>query len=333
MAKRCICCPIDHQPWAIVKEAHRRVVSRLWRWSILVALLASVVVFALPLMSGDTATTVRLTGAGAAAASSVTFEVSSQVGTGPVTDVGSPTRRAREYDDSVNLARASARLGGYGSAPRSVTGVGDDLCRVNSFVPATLVFMADGTTKPIADVRVGEIVVAADPVTGERGPRRVTDTVVGDGVKELVDIEIDGYVITATDRHPFWVDDEGRWVDAEDLRAGDVLLLASGDTVTVDAVRERTEIRRVHNLTVDGIHTYYVLAGSDPVLVHNCVQPGQAGAYDDLARASDTGDGLQIHHMPQRAQGFTSPGAGGSLVMTDAQHAGPGRSVSEEARC
>lgn len=26
----------------------------------------------------------------------------------------------------------------------------------------------------------------------------------------------------------------------------------------------------MHNLTVDGLHTYYVLAGTVPVLVHNC---------------------------------------------------------------
>lgn len=158
-------------------------------------------------------------------------------------------------------------------APPSVTGAADDLgvlCRTNSFVPATLILMADGTTQPIADFRVGDMVMATDPESGERGPRRVTDTITGDGMKDLVDVEIDGNVITATDRHPFWVDDEGRWVDAEDLNAGDVLSLADGETVTVDAVAERTEVRRVHNLTVDGIHTYFVLAGGDPVLVHNC---------------------------------------------------------------
>lgn len=90
-------------------------------------------------------------------------------------------------------------------------------CRTNSFVPATLVLMADGTTTPIADVDVGDMVMVSDPETGESGRRRVTDTIVGDGTKELVDIEIDGNVITATNRHPFWVD-EGHWVDAEDSR-------------------------------------------------------------------------------------------------------------------
>lgn len=173
------------------------------------------------------------------------------------------------------LPGAVKAVRGRASGAAPVAGAADDLamaCRTNSFVPATLVLMAGGTSKPIADVAIGDMVMATDPETGERGARRVIDTIVGDGIKELVDIEIEGDVITATDRHPFWVDDEGRWVDAEDLDRGDVLLLADGDIVKVGAVRERTEVRRVHNLTVDGIHTYYVLAGDDPVLVHNCVQ-------------------------------------------------------------
>lgn len=164
-------------------------------------------------------------------------------------------------------------------------------CRTNSFLPATLVLMEGGLKKPIADIQIGDMVMATDPETGERGSRRVTDTIVGAGVKELVDIEIDGHVVTATDRHPFWIDDVGRWVDAEDLEAGDILLLADGDTVAIDSVREYTELRRVHNLTVDGIHTYYVLAGDDPVLVHNCAREialgldrGAAGGGKALAR-------------------------------------------------
>jgi len=138
--------------------------------------------------------------------------------------------------------------------------------------------MADGTTKPIEDVQVGDLVLATDPETGEQGPRRVTDLIVGEGLKELVDVEVDGEIITATDGHPFWVDDEGRWVDADDLETGDRLLLADGTTVAVDSVRERTEVRRVHNLTVEGIHTYHVLVGDEPVLVHNCL----AGSDLDL---------------------------------------------------
>lgn len=38
-------------------------------------------------------------------------------------------------------------------------------CEPNSFVPGTGVLMADGTTKPIKDVRVGDQVLSADPET------------------------------------------------------------------------------------------------------------------------------------------------------------------------
>lgn len=99
----------------------------------------------------------------------------------------------------------------------------------------------------------------------------MTDLIVGDGDKDRVDIVIDDDLVTATDQHPFWVDDQGRWVDAEDLRSGDLLLLADGSTTKVDQVSERSAVQRVHNLSVDGIHTYLVVAGEDEVIVHNCL--------------------------------------------------------------
>ncbi|HWL35073.1 MAG TPA: polymorphic toxin-type HINT domain-containing protein [Frankiaceae bacterium] len=144
-------------------------------------------------------------------------------------------------------------------------------CADNSFVPGTLVLLADGSTKPIEDVDIGDEVVATDPQTGETAAKPVIRLITGDGVKHLVDVEIDGEVVTATDGHPFWVDDAGRWVPAAALRAGDDVLTARGERRTVGTATLRTEVRRVHNLTVDGIHTYYVLAGDDPVLVHNCM--------------------------------------------------------------
>ncbi|WP_110945800.1 hypothetical protein [Streptomyces avicenniae] len=36
------------------------------------------------------------------------------------------------------------------------------------------------------------------------------------------------------------------------------------------AVSRSTTRATVHNLTIEGIHTYYVLAAETPVLVHNC---------------------------------------------------------------
>ncbi|MCW3840482.1 polymorphic toxin-type HINT domain-containing protein [Micromonospora yasonensis] len=146
-------------------------------------------------------------------------------------------------------------------------------CVGNSFAAGTRVLMADGSTKPIEQVRTGDQVIAEDPETGERGPREVTHLIIGQGVKHLVDVEVNGELITATDKHPFWVESAKRWVDAQDLTAGDSVRLADHRIVTIRQVRHYTQVDRVFNLTVDGIHTYFVVTGdgraADAVLVHN----------------------------------------------------------------
>ncbi|WP_433327546.1 polymorphic toxin-type HINT domain-containing protein [Spirillospora sp. CA-294931] len=147
----------------------------------------------------------------------------------------------------------------------------------NSFVPGTPVLMGDGSRKAIERVRVGDRVWAADPVTGRSGPRAVTDLISGAGRKRLVDlrIDLDGWLggrtsgLTATADHPFWLPGAGDWIDAGDLVPGDELVTAGGRTAVVVAAREYTRVQRVHNLTVSGLHTYYVGSGGRDLLVHN----------------------------------------------------------------
>ena len=52
-------------------------------------------------------------------------------------------------------------------------------------------------------------------------------------------------------------------------RPGDALSGLGGDAVVV-AVRNHVRAQVMYDLTVDDIHTYYVLAGNTSVLVHNC---------------------------------------------------------------
>lgn len=147
----------------------------------------------------------------------------------------------------------------------------------NSFTPETPVLMADGTSEPIKDVRIGQKVLASDPETGETGARAVTRLIIGEGRKNLVEVTIDTDdaagnatgTLNATDGHPFWVDNQHRWLDAKDLKAGDRLRTPEGELREVVNTRAWTESRKVYNLTVSGIHTYYVLAGHTPVLVHS----------------------------------------------------------------
>jgi RHS repeat-associated protein len=150
-------------------------------------------------------------------------------------------------------------------------------CRINSFAPGTPVLMADGSHRPIEDVRLGDKVVATDPESGLTEPRQVTALIGSDGEKALVEITVDvdgargersGTVI-ATDGHPFWVAEHGGWVEAADLTTGEWLRTPDGEMLRITAVRTWTSFLRVHNLTVEGVHTYYVRVGDQDLLVHN----------------------------------------------------------------
>lgn len=155
----------------------------------------------------------------------------------------------------------------------------------HSFVPETAVLMADGTSKPIKDIGLGDVVQASDPASGESSARAVTALISGEGEKQLVDITIAAPdrpdttgKVTATTEHPFWLADRGQWVNAGDVLPGNSLLTAAGTYVQVLAVRHWSQRQTVKNLTVEGIHTYHVLAGPAPVLVHNstCTRYGAA---------------------------------------------------------
>jgi RHS repeat-associated protein len=156
-------------------------------------------------------------------------------------------------------------------------GLVSNCVRTNSFVAGTPVLMADGSTKPIEDVQFGDEVQATDPTTGETGPRTVTDLIVGTGEKELVQVTLDTDgvagnktdVVTATGGHSFWGSDKAVWRDARDLAPGDDVRTAEGLSLEVVGTTSRTAYLTVYNLTVDGLHTYYVLAGTRPILVHN----------------------------------------------------------------
>ncbi|WP_204020893.1 LamG-like jellyroll fold domain-containing protein [Sinosporangium siamense] len=152
-------------------------------------------------------------------------------------------------------------------------------CEGNSFIPGTLVLMADGSRKPIEDIRLGDSVMAADPETGQAGPRPVTALITGEGDKTLVDITVMGEgiqgpstgteLLTATGNHPFWVPELREWLPASQLTPGMLLQTSAGTYVQISTIEKRTAKQRVHNLTVGDLHTYHVIAGDSPLLVHN----------------------------------------------------------------
>ncbi len=143
----------------------------------------------------------------------------------------------------------------------------------NSFSPDTPVLMADGTTKRIEDVQVGDQVEVTDPATGRTTAKPVTRLHLN-GDKQLATLIVvlpDGTKVDVdtTWEHPFWSRSRSSWIDAAQLVPGERLHTGGRGEVRVAAVRNFTGIEPMHNLTVADIHTYYVLAGNTPVLVHN----------------------------------------------------------------
>ncbi|MGF2212079.1 polymorphic toxin-type HINT domain-containing protein [Streptomyces albidoflavus] len=87
--------------------------------------------------------------------------------------------------------------------------------------------------------------------------------------------------LTATDGHPFWVPQLDTWIDAADLNTGQYLRTSAGTRIQITAITQRTTQATVHNLTVAGTHTYYVVARTASVLVHNC---GEAELQSELTQ-------------------------------------------------
>ncbi|BCJ52199.1 hypothetical protein Asp14428_36740 [Actinoplanes sp. NBRC 14428] len=175
-------------------------------------------------------------------------------------------------------------------------GKAKDSCETNSFVPGTKVFLADGSAKPIEDLQVGDEVLATDPETGETAAKPVEATILGTGLKDLVEITVGpGDRITATAGHPFWVESLHRWVPASKLTETDDIRISGGKDVRIKKLKRfLTFGQRVHNLTVTDIHTYYVLTGrtATAVLVHNCgertYKPG--GKHGSESRSTSRGE-------------------------------------------
>lgn len=200
---------------------------------------------------------------------------------------------------AVNVARAAgSAVRGGSKIARTASQVGERasaaLQRVrnvvrrgcNSFVPGTLVVLADGTVAPIETLEVGDLVLTRDPETGETSSQPVITPIVGTGDKHLVEIVTDAGTWTATDNHPVWVDGKG-WVNAVDLTTGDRLVGSTGGILVVRAMHDLGWLseQTVYNLSVAGTHTYYVVAGdgTHDALVHNgasdaaCPRGGAAG--------------------------------------------------------
>lgn len=185
----------------------------------------------------------------------------------------------------VALEEAYADLRATGIAASTLTRIQADMAEAvarlcgagNSFSGDTRVLLAGGGTKPISRVVAGDRILTTDPATG----RPVVETVERRLVNrdtDLADVTVGSAVLHTTQHHLFWVDGAATsWVPAGQLRTGDRLRTYRAGRAGVGGVVSFTGAQVMYDLTVGGTHTFYVMAGHTPVLVHNRSCPAWIG--------------------------------------------------------
>ncbi|HEZ5435473.1 TPA: HINT domain-containing protein [Neisseria meningitidis] len=145
-----------------------------------------------------------------------------------------------------------------------------------------MVKTADGY-KAIARIRVGDRVFAKDEASGVTGYKPVTAQY-GNPYQETIYIKVsddigNSQTLISNRIHPFYSD--GKWVKAEDLKAGNRLSSESGAEQTVQSITVKPEPLQAYNLTVADWHTYFVKgsqAETEGVWVHNACPPKRTGS-------------------------------------------------------
>ncbi|WP_344664585.1 RHS repeat-associated core domain-containing protein [Catenulispora yoronensis] len=178
----------------------------------------------------------------------------------------------------------------------------------HSFAPGTRVLMADGLTKSIEDVKAGDEIENAQPdgATEHHKVDEVHKTLTDTDFTDLTITTPSGpKIITGTQNHPYWDATTGRFTNASQLKPGDRLQSDDSTPATVAAVHNYTSAMVTYDLTIDGLHTYYVVAGGTPVLVHNC--GGEATVHLTIVNGvpdhalitvrSDSGEVLPTHQF------------------------------------
>ena len=115
------------------------------------------------------------------------------------------------------------------------------------FVAGTPVLLADGTSKAVEDIQIGDKVTAYNPDTGRNEPRQVVDAFVHHDMPTYRVVLDDDQTVTTTSEHPFMVAGQG-WTPVSELRKGDQLLRPDGTTVairSIDVARPTVEQRHV----------------------------------------------------------------------------------------
>jgi len=118
--------------------------------------------------------------------------------------------------------------------------------------------MADGSSKNVEDVRVGDLVKSYDMTKGILVSAKVTDVYHHDTAEEMTDSYlVINNKLCVTPNHPLLIN--GKWIEAGKVKTGDSLLAVTQKTISPVPIRSLKTISQsvpTYNLHVDIYHTY-----------------------------------------------------------------------------
>lgn len=169
------------------------------------------------------------------------------------------------YDVKVTVADAAGNVGaGYLEGADKY---------FECFVAGTPVSTVEGL-RNIEDLKVGDIVLTYNLETQKAEEKEIVHTIESED-NVLVNITLEnGEKLQNTPLHPYYISEKG-WIEAENLKAGDILLTQENGKVKIAKVEIETlkEPVKVYNIETADNHNYFV--GTSKILVHNikCVFP------------------------------------------------------------
>lgn len=169
-------------------------------------------------------------------------------------------------------------------------------CGGESFTADTNVIMADGSTKPLDEVKVGDKVEATDPANGKTSPQKVIQVWVNHD-SDLMDVTVKAggktSTIHATQKHLFWDVTRHAWTEADRLARGDQMRTNDGALATVAGTVVVPGAADMWDLTVQTSHDFYVVTTTSNILVHNCpVDPRDVHGSDRVGSR-----GVDVQHV------------------------------------
>ena len=188
---------------------------------------------------------------------------------------GMSAKRAAKAEDEISLLNKAAReqdemaRQGTSMANRAddyALKAANEARKPGCFVAGTPVWMSDGLTKPIEQIKIGDLVLSKNEKTGEIAQKRVTNVSVRADIWTRKLTFDNGAVLETTDEHPLYVEGSG-FVKAKEVGIGSSIVTRAGPSAKVVSVQADVRQATVYNFTVDEFHTYFV--GDAALWVHN----------------------------------------------------------------